>query len=173
MTARLCWIAGVVCCLGPVAAADPKPTGVEQIRLYVPTKEFEDRFGKDVDPLATYIKALESRLAELMAKEKPPKAKGLLVAVGLKGKKATRVWCEAVDGEAPAELLERLEKELAKVEGVDLKKAPAGFALEVNLFGRKPDKYPEFPQSWIDAAKKGKSKLLVPPDELFKTIWPD
>jgi hypothetical protein len=56
---------------------------------------------------------------------------------------------------------------------VDLKKGPAGFALEANLFGQKPGKFPEFPQVWIDAAKKSETKLLLPPDELFKSIWPD
>src|SRR5262249_2112923 len=124
-------------------------------------------------PLAADIKALEKRAGEVLAKEKQPKAKGLLIAVGIKSKKSTRVWCEAVEGEAPAELLQLLEKELTKVEAVDLLKGPAGFALEVNLFGGKPEKYPEFPQSWIEAAKKSKTMLLIPPDELFKTIWPD
>jgi hypothetical protein len=133
----------------------------------------EDRFGKDVEPLAAYIKALEKRVGEILAKEKPPMAKGLLVAVGIKSKKTTRIWCEAVDGEAPAELLELLEKELAKVEAVDLKKGPGGFAMEVNLFGKKPSKYPEFPKRWVEAAKKNKNMLLIPPDDLFKSIWPD
>jgi hypothetical protein len=96
-----------------------------------------------------------------------------LIAVGIKSRKNSRAWCQAVDGDAPAELLQLLEKELAKVEAVDLKKGPAGFAMEVNLFGPKPEKYPEFPQSWVDAAKKSETKLILPPDDLFKTIWPD
>jgi hypothetical protein len=43
----------------------------------------------------------------------------------------------------------------------------------LKLFGQKPDKYPEFPQSWVDATKKSETKLLLPPDDLFKKIWPD
>ena len=157
------------------AMADDKPKAAElkQLRLYVPIPELEDRFGKDVEPLADYIKKLEKRAAELLSKEKEPKAKGLLIAVGLKSKTKTRVWCQAVDGDVPAELLRRLEKELAKVEAIDLQKAPAGFAMEVSLFGQKPAKFPEFPDVWLEAAKKSKTKLLIPPDELFKNIWPD
>jgi hypothetical protein len=155
------------------AADEPNSAELNSLRLYVPIPQLEDRFGKDVEPLAKYVKALEKRAGQVLAKEKPPAAKGLLIAVGIKSKKVTRVWCEAVDGEAPAELLRMLEKELAKVEAVDLKKAPAGFALEVKLFGQKPEKYPEFPQVWVDAAKKSKTTLLLPPDDLFKSIWPD
>jgi hypothetical protein len=162
----------------PVAAADKKAddaklADLNQLRLYVPIPEFEDRFGKDVEPLANYIKALEKKAGDLLSKEKRPEAKGLLITVGIKSKTKTKVWCQAVDGEVPAELLQRLEKELAKVEGVDLKKGPAGFAMEVNLFGRKPAKYPEFPDVWLEAAKKNQNKLLIPPDELFKSIWPE
>lgn len=156
-----------------IAAEESKSVALNQLRLYVPTPELEDRFGKDVVPLTGYIKALERRADEILSKEKPPGAKGLLIAVGIKSRSKTRVWCEAVEGEMPAELLARLEKELGKIEGVDLKKGPAGFAMEVNLFGQKAGKFPEFPQSWVEAAKKGKAKLLVPPDELFKILWPD
>jgi hypothetical protein len=162
-----------LCLTSVVTAEEPKQASLNQLRLYVPIPDLENRFGKDIDPLAEYIKTLEKRAGEILAKEKQPKANGLLIAVGIKSKKNTRIWCEAVDGEASAELLQLIEKELAKVEAVDLKKGPAGFAMEINLFGRKPDKYPEFPQSWVDAAKKTKTKLLIPPDDLFKSIWPD
>lgn len=152
---------------------DPKPAEINAVRLYVPTPQMEDRFGKDIDPLVKYIKALEKGLGEVMAKEKQPEAKGLLIAIGIKSKKQTRIWCEAVEGDAPAEMMAKLEKELSALEGVDLKKSPAGFAFEVKLFGQKPDKYPEFPAAWIEGVKKTESKLLMPPDELFKVIWPD
>jgi hypothetical protein len=123
--------------------------------------------------LVKYIKALEKRLGEILTKEPKPKAKGLLIAIGIKSKKQTRIWCEAVEGDAPAELLEKIEKELTSIEGIDLKKSPAGFAFEVKLFGQKPENYPEFPASWIEGVKKAKSNLLVPPDHLFEVIWPE
>jgi hypothetical protein len=155
-------------------ADGPNPVQLVRLRLYVPIPQLEERFGDDAaGPLSTYIKTLEKRASDVLAVEKPPAAKGLLIAVGIKSKSRTRVWCEAVDGEVPAEVLRRLEAELAKVEAVDLKKGPAGFAMEVKLFGQKPSEYPEFPATWVEAAKKGEMKLLIPPDELFKTIWPD
>jgi hypothetical protein len=167
------FVAVLVCLSSPAQCEEPKPADLNQLRLYVPIPQLEDRFGKDVEPLATYIKALEKRAGEILAKEDKPNAKGLLIAVGIKSKKNTRIWCQAVAGDAPEALLRKLEKELAKVEAVDLKKGPAGFAMEVSLFGQKPDKYPEFPQSWVEAAKKSETKLLLPPDDLFKIIWPE
>ncbi len=162
-----------VCLASTAWCQEPKPADLNQLRLYVPIPQLEDRFGKDIEPLAKYIKALEKRAGEILAKGKQPRAKGLLIAVGIKSKKNTRIWCQAVEGDAPAALLQGLEKELAKVEAVDLKKGPAAFAMEVNLFGQRPDRYPEFPQNWLEAAKKSGTKLLLPPDELFKVIWPD
>jgi hypothetical protein len=166
-------LAALPCLASAARCQDAKPADLNQLRLYVPIPQLEDRFGKDVEPLANYVKALEKRAGEVLAKEDKPEAKGLLVAVGIKSKKDTRVWCQAVEGEVPEAVLRKLEGELAKVEAVDLRKGPAGFAMEVNLFGRKPDKYPEFPDRWVAAAKKSETKLLLPPDELFKVIWPD
>jgi hypothetical protein len=176
MISRLASIIAVGICLASSAAVladDPKPIELNQLRLYVPIPQLEERFGKDVERLAKYVQALEKRGNEVLAKEKAPKAKGLLIAVGIKSKTQTRIWCQAVDGDFPAELMQQLEKELAKVEAVDLKKAPAGFAMEVKLFGQKPEKYPEFPEIWVNGAKKSDTKLLIPPDDLFKIIWPD
>ena len=174
MVLRLGLLVAVLVCLAPTARCqDPKPAGLNQLRLYVPLDQLEERFGEKVDPLANYIKALEKRAGEILSKEERPKAKGLLIAVGIKSKNNTRVWCQPVDGDAPAALLRKLEKELAKVEAIDPKKGPAGFAMEVNLFGQKPDTYPEYPDSWVQAAKKSETKLLLPPDDLFKVIWPD
>jgi hypothetical protein len=157
-----------------VMADEANAAAFNELRPYVPTPLLAERFGNDIKPLANYVKALQKRTAELLAKETPPGAKGLLVAVGIKSKTKTRIWCQAVEGDVPDELLRRLEKELAKVGAVELRKAPAGFAMEINLFGRKADKFPEFPDAWIEAAKKSDATVtLVPPDELFKMIWPD
>jgi hypothetical protein len=77
-----------------------------------------------------------------------------------------------VDGEIPAELIKKLERELAAVEAFDLLKSPAAFGLEVKLFGQSPEKFPEFPDVWLEAAKNSGAPLS-PPDDLFKIIWPD
>src|SRR4051812_21994675 len=116
MATRFGVCVGALLCLASFAAGEPKAAELNRLRLYVPIPQLEDRFGKDVTPLAEYVKALERRAGEVLATEKtPPPAKGVLIAVGIKSKASTRVWCEAVGGEAPAELLRRLETELAKV----------------------------------------------------------
>jgi hypothetical protein len=149
------------------------PAELNLLTLYVPTPEMDNRFGNDIEPLANYIKALVKQTSEILSHENPPSAKGLLIAVGIRSKTNTRVWCQAVDGDVPSKLLKRLEEELAKVEAVDLNKAPAGFAMEIKLFGQKPATYPRFPDTWVEAAKKTETKLLIPPDDLFRVIWPD
>jgi hypothetical protein len=149
-----------------------KPAKLNQLRLYIPGPELPERV-KDVKILAEYIKALEKVASESVGKSEKPKAKGLLIAVGIKSAKKTRVWCQPVDGEYPDELLRKLEKDLAKVEAIELKKSPIAFGMEVRLFGQSPKKFPEFPDVWLEAAKKTDTKLLVPPDDLFKAIWPD
>src|SRR5437588_11490214 len=116
MIAVSCLVAGAIA----AAAQELPPAALNQLRLYVPIPQLDERF-EDVKALASYIKALEAKAAEVLGKEQKPQAKGLLIAVGIKAKTKTRVWCQAVDGEAPAELLGKLEKELAKVEAVNLK----------------------------------------------------
>jgi hypothetical protein len=163
--------------LGPGSATLPAAEQVEivelnQVRLYVPIPQLRDRFG-ETEALANYVKSLQRATATVLSKEEQLDAKGLLLAVGIKSKRNTRVWCQAVEGEVPTEVLQRLEMELAKVVGVDLKKGPAGFALEMNLSGQKPENYPQFPDLWLEAARNSPNVKLVPPDELFKKIWPD
>jgi hypothetical protein len=166
-------VAGLAFASPGVRADEPKVADLNQLRLYVPIPELTNRVGKDVKPLADYIKALERATVKFLERAEKPKAKGLLIAVGIKAGRKSKVWCQAVEGDAPAELLQTLEKELAKVEAVALERPPMAFAMEVNLWGRRPKQYPAFPDAWLEAAKKTKSKLLVPPDDLFKSIWPD
>ena len=122
---------------------------------------------------AAYVKALDKRAGEILTKAERLGAKGLLIAVDIKAKGSVRVWSEAVDGDVPANLLRLLEMELADVKSVDLKQAPTGFAMEVNLLGRNPGTYPEFPKVWVEAAKKAPVVPLAPPDARFDRIWPD
>ena len=144
LSAILFLLAGLLATEPPKAQ---KTAELNQLRLYVPIPKLKERFGnRSAEPLAKYIKALEKRTVEVLSKQKRPEAKGLLIAVGIKSKKKTRIWCESVEGKCPPKLLRLLEAELAKVEAVDLERSPAGFALEVNLYyGQKPSKYPAFP----------------------------
>ncbi len=161
--------------IAPEAApvGEPKAVELSQLRLYVPNPEMPKRVGNDVKPLVSYIKALEKAAADCLAGEKLPKAKGLLIAVGVKPGKKARVWCEGVEGEIPAPVLRKLERELAKVEAIPVKGGPVAFGMEVRLNGQRVGRFPEFPAAWLEAARRSGTKLLVPPDELFKVIWPD
>jgi hypothetical protein len=147
---------------------------VNSIRLYVPTGELPARLGDDPKLISNYVKAVEKAAATALASADKPEAKGLFLTVGMKPNKTTRAWCQAVEGEVPDELLRKIEKEVAKVEPCQVKKGTMAFALELNLWGQKVQKFPEFPDPWLEAAKKSDVALvLVPPDELFKLIWPD
>ena len=146
---------------------------MEKLRLYIPIPEFENRVGTDVEPLTAYVKTLEKTAAAFLQKESRPQAKGLLIAVGIAGGRKAKVWCQAVEGDCPRKLLAQLEDVLAQVEPITLKRPPMAFGMEMSLWGKKPQKYPEFPDVWLEAAKKSSTKLLIPPDELFKSIWPE
>jgi hypothetical protein len=161
--------------VAPEGAAADEATGVElhQLRLYVPTSEMPKRVGDDVKPLVNYIRALQKSAEECLASVKPAAAKGLLIAVGIKPGKKARVWCEGVEGEMPAAVLRKLEQELGKVEAVPVKNGPVAFGMEVKLREQAVQRFPEFPAAWVEAARRSKTRVLVPPDELFKVIWPD
>jgi hypothetical protein len=164
-----CWFA----CLAAVGhAQEKKVVELNSIRLYLPDATLRQRLGDDATPLAGYIKSLQKEGDAFWAKAEQPKAKGLLVAVGVKPGKKARVWCDAVDGEIPAETLARLEKKLAEVPAVAVQQGPIAFAVEIKLWGAKPEKFPEMPKAWVEAAKKSKERLLVP-DALFQIVWPD
>ena len=59
------------------------------------------------------------------------------------------------------------------LEAVDLKQPPAAFAMNMNLFGRKVAKFERVPVTWSEAAKKHDVRIVIPPDDLFKHLWPD
>jgi hypothetical protein len=66
MRTRTALLTALLACATPTRGADePKPTGLNQIRLYVPIPQLEERFGKDVEPLTNYMKALQKRAEEI------------------------------------------------------------------------------------------------------------
>jgi|GEM_PF-1754508 len=160
--------------------AAPKPETAEtgsakflETALYVPTPQLEARFGTDPKPLGDYVNELKARVNAILAETEPVGAKGLLVAVGLKTDRRSKVWCQAIEGSIPAALLKTLERELADIEAIALKAGPAGFGLKFGLNGQSPDTFPKVPERWSDAAQSTRSKMLIPPDDLFKILWPD
>lgn len=130
-----------------------------------------ERVGGDVQPLADYMKKLESETAQFWQKQKPPEAKGVLIAVGIKPGKKSHVWCEAVDGQIDPSTIQALETQLTAIETIDVSNGPIALALEYHLSNDLP-KFPMAPNSWQEAAKTQKEPMMIP-DGLFKVIWPD
>src|SRR5205823_4836360 len=131
-------------------ADEPKGVALNRLRLYVPDAELRRRVGDDVKPLGNYIKALQQAAAKCLATEKLPKARGLLIAVGVKPGKKTRVWCQGVEGEIPDRILRKLEGELAKVEAIPVTNGALAFGMEVKLNGQRVSRFPEFPAAWLE-----------------------
>lgn len=145
------------------------------IRLYQPDKELRNRIGDDVIPLSNYIHALEKIAISILEKITPQEAGGLLIAVGIKPGKRSRVWCEAISGSFASEHLEKLENDLTKITPIEVKHGSIAFALEAILWNKKVDKFPIIPKVWEEAIKKLKPEMtkMTIPDDLFKIIWPD
>jgi hypothetical protein len=164
-------VAGALICLTTVGHAQEKSVvELNSIRMYLPDEDMRERVGDDATPLGNYVKALQKEAAAFWQNASQPKAKGLLVAVGVKPGKNVRVWCDPVDGEIPAETLAKLERKLGEVPAVAVRRGPIAFALEIKLWGQQPKNFPEAPKAWVDAAKKAKEPLTIP-DSLFKVVW--
>ena len=158
----------------PEAEAEkPSPMKYEGLVLYVPTTIAGERLGTDPRPVADYVNALGKRLRAILSEADTGSARGLLVAVGIKTNNRSKVWCQAIEGELPPALLKTIERELGEVPAVDLKVGPAGFGLKFGLNGQTPSKWPEVPERWNDAAQSSRSKKIIPPDDVFKILWPD
>lgn len=143
-----------------------------RVRLYLPDDILSQRLGGDASILADYIAMLEKAAAAFWAEFAEPKAKGLFVAVGVCGYNKTKVWCEAVGGEIPGELLANLEKVLGEVPAFAAPEGPIAFAIEAGLWHQTADEYPALPHAWVVACTGSDDPLMIP-DELFKVIWPE
>jgi hypothetical protein len=154
----------------PVTEA--KVIEIRSVHVYVPNALIPDRFKGPGREVGEYFNTLGRKADEILEKAVRPKAKGIFIGIGIRSKSEVRIWCEAVEGDAPAALLRQLERELAKVPAVDLKRAPVALGMAINLHGQKPASFPEFPSAWVRAAKENDINQIVPPDYIFETIWP-
>ena len=59
------------------------------------------------------------------------------------------------------------------MEAVAVTGGAMAFGMEMKVRGRTAGPFPQFPAAWLEAARRAGTRLLVPPDELFKDIWPD
>ena len=165
-------VASGLICLTTVGHAQEKSVvDLNLVRLYLPDEVMRERVG-DATPLAAYVKALQKEAAAFWEKAPQPEAKGLLVAVGVKPGRKARVWCDPVDGAIPVATLVSLERKLREVPAPAIKGGPIAFTLELKLWGQRPERFPELPKAWAEAAKKAKEPLMIP-DALFKVVWPE
>ena len=150
----------------------PQVVDLNAVRLYQPDNELRGRLGDDTLPLSNFIKAIQTAASDYLTANPQQDAHGLLIAVGVKPLKKSRIWCEAVAGSIPADLLRDLELHLGKIEAIEVHHAPIAFAIELRLWGKEVDKFPVIPEAWIETAKQARRGLEVP-DELFNILWPD
>jgi len=126
----------------------------------------------DVGSVESYIKALSKAARAALEDSKQQDACGVLIAVGVKPGKKSKVWCEAVDGSLSEETLKKLGAVLEKVPTVEVKDGPIAFVLKGVLWKRKVKEFPIYPSLWKKAIAEAGGSLIVP-DELFKIIWAD
>ena len=112
-------------------------------------------------------------MAAILAAAEPVPAQGLLVAVGLKTNRRSKVWCQAVEGTIPPALIKTLERELGEVEPVTLKSGPAGFGLKFALNGQDALGVPAGPRTLdrrggIDPVEDDQSAGRPVPDPLAR-----
>ena len=152
--------------------AEKKIVEMNSLRLYLPDALLRQRLSDDVTSLARFVEALQREISVYWDKAGPPKAKGLIIAIGVKPNGKVRAWCEAVEGEIAADKLAELEKVLSQMPALAVKDGPIAIALQMSINGQIPAKFPEGPKVWADAAKQAREPLMIP-DGLFKVIWPD
>lgn len=156
----------------PGTAQEPRLIEINAIRLYLPEAELRARLGDDVAPLANYARALHAAAGRHWRTAPPSSARGILVAVGIKPGRRSRIWCEAMGGAPPLASLETMQRDLSAVEAPDVKVGPVAFAIELKVGEGPAPAFVEIPSAWTEESRKAGRPLMIP-GELFDVIWPD
>jgi hypothetical protein len=145
------------------------------IRLYQPEHKLNERTPDGIEEVAAYMQALELAGEQYLSRlGRDFGSMGILVAAGVKPGGRTRVWCDQVGGEIPADVWQELVKALESA-GQDIRPSVAGrvaFALEWSLGAGPATGFPMGPSAWVEAARSADRSLSVP-DELFDAVFPD
>ncbi len=156
------------------AGQAPPPPVFESnfITLYQPGDVVEARVPGGVEPLATYIEALEKAGLEFWRERSQSSGRRVLVAVIVKPGRAARVWVTAIPTALPPKDVAAFRSALEKVQAVDVT-APLAFAFEANLWGGDGTKSltPKVPPEWADAARLSKGPTVIP-EGLLPILWP-
>jgi hypothetical protein len=169
------WTALTLLCAlgdGALGSSDEGRLEVRSIRLYLPDDEMERRMGADIEPLARYIKALETAAASCWRDVPAPWPSGLLVVVAVRPGRMARVWCEAVGGILPLQSVTGCERELGRVPPLDVRHEPIAFAIQTADSGAGPLAFPAMPDTWAQAARQAGRSLRVP-DDVLSIVWPE
>ena len=145
---------------------------INTVRLYLPESEFQRRVGPDATPLTEYIRRLAMEADAFWQTRPEPQAGGVLVGVGVGLGRESRVWCESVAGDMPAEEIKDLEEQLDSISPLEVQNGPIAFGIEIRLAGRTGFEFPPFPKAWSDAAMQSGKPVMIP-DGLFELIWPE
>jgi hypothetical protein len=159
---------------------DVSPTSTDyfrlgRIRLYQPDEVLALRLPAGVGELAAYSKTLAWVGREYFGRlRRDLGSLGVLIAVGIKLNRQTRLWCDVVDGEIPNDVWGPFV-DLLEGAGDNVRPSvtgPVAFALEC-LVGAGPSiDFPMGPAAWAHAAAQHGTDLAVP-DQLFELVFPD
>ena len=140
------------------------------IRLYLPDAVLDQR----IEPakLAAYIHALERQLIGTCILQDLSPAKGLLIAIGARPGKTSRVWCEVLEGDLPAELVADIAADMQGLPVPVIEGGPIAFAFHIQIQEDDPPVFPDVPAAWLRAAN-ALGVGGINPDAIFATLWPD
>ena len=98
---------------------------------------------------------------------------GVLIVVGIRPSKRTRLWCDQVDGDIPPDVWQ-VFVELFEGAGQDVLptvSGPVACALECLLGSGPSADFPIGPNAWQQAARSARRDLSIP-DDLFEVVFP-
>jgi hypothetical protein len=98
---------------------------------------------------------------------------GVLIVVGIRPSKRTRLWCDQVDGDIPPDVWQ-VFVELFEGAGQDVLptvSGPVACALECLLGSGPSADFPIGPNAWHQAARSAGRDLSIP-DDLFEVVFP-
>ena len=145
------------------------------IRLYQTDDVLKERLTAGVSGVAAYCKFLEQTGSEYFRRlRRDFGSLGILIVVGIKPIRKTKLWCDVIDGELPDDVWNSFVG-LLEDTGSELRPAvrgPFAFALECALGAGPSIEFPAAPTAWQAPTERHRAPLAVP-DELFELVFPD
>jgi hypothetical protein len=142
------------------------------MRLYQPDDVLATRLPNGVGELAAYCKTLAWVGTEYFGRlGRDFGSLGVLIVVGIKPHRRTRIWCESVEGVVPSDawdvFVDLLDGAGENVWPTVTK--PVAFALECVLGAGPSNGFPMVPKAWQEAIADRGGRVTVP-DELFGLV---